>query len=299
MTRVIIDTDPGTDDALALIMALNSSDLDIQALTTVGGNASLAHTTRNALRLLDYLGRADIPVHRGAARPLRGRFGHIYNIHGPGGLTVKIPLPVSAPHSQRATACIIELARSSPGELTLIALGPLTNVAKAIVEEPRLREWVSEIVVMGGAVCTPGNVNRFAEFNIYNDAPAASLVFASGIPITLVGLDVCKRVYVGREDSAWAPGPSTGARLASRIVDKWFALDPARDRYLLYDPLAIAAVVRPDLLTYEQATVTVETEDAEQLGRTSASFGVGSVRVATNVRADEAMHYIGDLLGGH
>ena len=124
MMKVVIDTDPGTDDALALMMALNSPDLEVQGLTTVGGNATLAHTTRNALRVLEYMGRSDIPVFRGASRPLRGSFRYGYYFHGPAGLTTRLPLPRSEPGPLPASEYIARVAESLAGELVVIALGP-------------------------------------------------------------------------------------------------------------------------------------------------------------------------------
>ena len=296
--KVVIDTDPGTDDAIALIMALNSPELDVQGLTTVGGNARLAHTTRNAMSLLEYLGRPEIPVCKGAARPLVGSFSYGYYYHGPGGLSVRLPPTGREPRSPRAQDAIISLAYSFPGDLRVIALGPLTNVARAIAREPILSEWIKEIVVMGGAVEIPGNVSPHAEFNVYNDPAAAAFVFASGVPVTLIGLDVCDQVRVHRNDTAWASGESTGERLAAEILAGWFALHPDLDHYNLCDPLAIVAAVEPDLLSYRAATVTVETEDPERMGKTSAAFGSGPVRVATTVRAGEALKLISALLRG-
>ena len=296
--KVVIDTDPGADDAIALIMALNCPDLDVQGLTTVGGNARLAHTTRNALSLLERLGRPEIPVFRGAARPLAGSFSYGYYYHGPGGLSIRLPLPRREPYPMRASDSIISLARSFPGELTVIALGPLTNLAIAIAREPRLQEWIREIVVMGGAMEVPGNVSSYAEFNVSNDPTAAAFVFASGVPVTLVGLDVCDQVGVCRNDREWASGPSTGERLAAEVLAGWFALHSDLDHFNLCDPLAIVAAVKPDLLSYRDATVTVETEDGERKGKTSATYDRGPVRVATDVRAEEAVKLIGSLLSG-
>ena len=249
-TKVIIDTDPGTDDALAIMMALNAPELDVQGLTTVGGNASLAHTTRNALRLLEYLGRAEISVYRGAARPLDGRFQHAYYHHGPGGLTVRLPPHESTLPPLRASEYIASLAESLAGELVLIALGPLTNVARAMTAEPRVVEWLKEIVVMGGAVHVQGNVTPHAEFNIFNDPHAARLVLSSGTPVTLVALDVCDEVHVTAEEVSRHAGPSRGARLAERILTNWFGAHGEVGRYGLCDPLAIVATVDPDVMTY-------------------------------------------------
>ena len=301
MTKVVIDTDPGTDDAIALIMALNSPALDVQGLTTVGGNATLAHTTRNALRLLEYLGRPDIPVFRGAARPLHGRFHYAYDFHGPGGLTVRLPRPRSEPGPVGAPDYIVSLARSFPGELALIALGPLTNVARAFTREPRLAEWLREIVIMGGAIEVQGNVTPYtpyAEFNVYNDPHAANVVFSSGTPVTLVGLDVCNQVCVTEEDIHWLRGESRGERLAGKVLAGWFASHGGGDRYNLCDPLAMVAAVTADVLTYRRATVTVEVEDDERIGSTAATYDGGHVKVASAVDVPRAKEAIRGLLRG-
>ena len=297
INKVVIDTDPGVDDALALMMAFNSPELDILGLTTVGGNAALAQTTRNTLRLMEFLGKDDVPVSRGAARPIRGKFAHAYYYHGPGGLTVRLPLPNASPVAERARDFLIGHARASPKELIVIALGPLTNIARAIDSEPRLTDWIREIVVMGGAVEVPGNVTTEAEFNIYNDPVAAGLVFGSGAAVTLVGLDVCDRVYVGRDDGDWLSPDLGHEGLGGRLLSNWFASDSKRDRFSLCDPLAIVATIRSDLLTYTRATVTVETADKRFMGKTSAVYGGGNVRVATGVHVDRAREFIRARLG--
>ena len=298
MTRVVIDTDPGTDDALALIMALNSPDLDVMGLTTVGGNARLAHTTRNALRLLEYLDQADIPVCRGASRPLRGRFRYAYDYHGPAGLTVRLPSPESTPEPMRAANYIMTAAAAFQGELVLIALGPLTNVATALTSEPRLAGWLKRIVVMGGAVEVAGNVTPHAEFNISNDPAAANIVFSSGAPVTLVGLDVCNRVSFIRGEVRRNRSASKSARLAGRILGNWFASHGEASSYMLCDPLAVVAAIAPRTLTHRQAKVTVETVDPERIGQTTAVYGTSTVSVTTGVNADESLELIRSLLSG-
>ena len=294
--KAIIDTDPGTDDALALMMALDLPGLDILGLTTVFGNASLAHTTRNTLRLLEYLGRSDVPVYRGANRPLRGRYQYSYDFHGPAGLTVRLPLPKTRPQPSRAPDYIIDMAQTHRREITLIALGPLNNVAQVLTREPRSKAWIKELVVMGGAVEVAGNKTPHAEANIYADPLAAEIVFSSGIPTTLVGLDVCNPVYVSRGDIPWPPGRTRSATLAKRILTNWFARDGNRDRYWLCDPVALIAVLNPELVDFRRATVTVEPPEAERMGKTSAVYGRGNVRVASNIRSSEAKERIKDLL---
>lgn len=295
MSRIIIDTDPGTDDAIALIDALNSPELDVLALTTVTGNASLQDATRNALGLLACLSRTDIPVHVGADTPLVGKFELAENYHGPGGMTTPLPEPESVPSPIPAERYIRDLARDSDGDLTIIALGPLTNVALAIQNEPDVMRQVKEIFVMGGAVEVGGNVTPHAEFNIYDDPRAANVVFDSGIPIALVGLDVCERVAFGLSDSDWRVGTSAGERLAARIMEGWFEIHPEYDRYVLCDPLTVVAAIQPDSLVYRRAKVTVD-EVGEQKGRTRAEYDAGDIRVAVDVDIEPARQLVLDRL---
>jgi inosine-uridine nucleoside N-ribohydrolase len=296
--KVIIDTDPGTDDAIALIMALNSPNLDIVGLTTVGGNASLDQTTRNALRLLEYMNRPEIPVSKGASRPIRGEFDYAYYHHGPGGLTVELPAPSNKPIAIPAPDFIIRESQNHAGNLTLIAIGPLTNVANAITKEPRLNELINEVIVMGGAVEVGGNVTPYAEFNIYDDPDAASIVFSSGIPIRLIGLDVCNETYVTTKDESWLSLESHGGKLASQILANWFDSRDDSAIYHLCDPLAIAAAIQPDLMTYRQASVMVESEDATRKGQTTANYSASGVRIALSVKAPEAKDLMLGLLKG-
>ena len=306
MKTVLIDADPGTDDALAIMMALNSPELDVRAITTVGGNATLADTTRNALRLLEYLGvpiardqrGPGMPVSRGASRPLRGTYFYGYYYHGAAGLGVRLPSPAARPVAVRAPELMVELASECPGQLTVVALGPLTNIARALGLEPKLARWVAEIVVMGGAVEVPGNVTPHAEFNIYNDSLAANIVFGSGIPIRLIGLDVTTQTYFGRDERSWASGGSSTARLSRRVLGNWFRSRPEAGRYALHDPLAVVAAARPGLFAYRRARLDVETEDAAQLGLTVASYGAGPVEVAIAVDVQGAMATVVELLSG-
>lgn len=297
MTKVIIDTDPGTDDVLALMMALNSPDLDVMGLTTVGGNATLAHTTRNALRLLDHLGVQGVPIYRGAARPMEGGFENAYHVHGAAGLGVRLPAPTSKPQGTPAHQFIVEAASAHRGDLVIVALGPLTNIAKALQTEPRLAEWIAETVVMGGAVDVPGNVTPHAEFNIYNDPPAADIVLNSGIATTLVGLDVTMQASLTRADEPWVEGETPTARLARRVLTSRFRSLPDDGEYHLHDPLAVAAAVQPDLLDYRPATVSVR-RDGPERGRTVAAYCEGLIRVAVGVDARAAKDLITHLLAG-
>ena len=294
MATVVIDTDPGTDDAIALIMALNSPELDVRGLTTVGGNARLTHTTANALRLLDRLGRPRIPVAAGASRPLRGTYEYGYGFHGSVGLTIPLRPVDGGPHALRAAEFIIDAGASVGPDLTLIALGPLTNVAHALQRRPELAAQLREIVVMGG-VFEVGNVTPYAEFNIFNDPVAANVVFSSGVPITLFGLDLGRRVVFGKDQSDWAEGETVGEQLAAEIVSEWFNLHPDQPSYDLCDPLTMAGVIEPGLFKYTHAQVTVATS-GPRTGEARAVFGAGPVKMATGVDVDAAHALVLDRL---
>ncbi len=298
MRPVLIDCDPGSDDALAILAALNSPDLDVVGLTTVGGNATIDDTTRNALALLEIAGRAEVPVWRGAKRPLMGAFRFGYDYHGEAGVGIRLQAPTTREQPESAVDAIARAALERPGELTLIALGPLTNVAQALRQEPRLAEEVAEIIVMGGAVEAPGNITEYAEFNIYNDPAAANVVFDSGAEVTLVGLDVTEQVAVSREDEPWIEGDSASASLARRLLAAWFERHPNRGPYGLHDPLAVAAAIDPTLLSCRQGTVGVEVRPGDRLGNTTARYEPGPVRVGLGVDADRALSLITCLIAG-
>ena len=297
MRRVVVDTDPGTDDALALLMALNSPDLLIEGITTVGGNATLAETTNNALRLVDHVARwREVPIAVGADRPARGSFTHAYHVHGVEGLGVHLPATTLKPHRADAVDFIRDRVSTLPGRLTVIALGPLTNVAAALDGRPDIANAISEIVVMGGAVEVPGNVTPYAEFNIYEDPWSANAVFTSGVPVRLVGLDVTHRTFMHRRGGPqWFGGTSKSADLANRILADRFRERADAQEFYLHDPLAVAAAIEPDILTYRRAQVSVVT-DGNERGRTVASYGDGPVNVAVGVDVERAVEVVRTLI---
>ncbi|HXK04261.1 MAG TPA: nucleoside hydrolase, partial [Verrucomicrobiae bacterium] len=197
--RIIIDTDPGTDDALAIFLALKSPELKVEALTPVAGNVPLDLTLPNALRLLEIAGRTDIPVAAGADKPLLRRLVTASYAHGENGLGgVVFPDPKIKPVSESAPELIRRVVRSAPSTINLIALGPLTNLALAFRADPELPKLIPNLTLMGGSL-SGGNVSPSAEFNIYVDPEAASIVFRSGVPITMVGLDVTRKAMVGEK----------------------------------------------------------------------------------------------------
>ena len=188
-TRLVIDCDPGHDDAVAILFA--ARHVELLAVTTVHGNNSLTNTTRNALAILELAG-IDVPVAAGCSEPLVQRSAHIGHIHGKTGLDgADIPAPIRRPIETHAVDLIIELASRHRGELVVALIGPETNFAVALKREPRLKEWVREVTIMGGST-TLGNITPVAEFNIHCDPEAASVVFESGIPIRMVGYNVTR-----------------------------------------------------------------------------------------------------------
>jgi purine nucleosidase len=247
--NVLIDTDCGVDDAIAIMIALASpAEVTVRGITTVSGNVPLPHVVDNVLRLLSFLGRTEIPVFRGASRPLVEPLHHASDVHGKNGLgDVELPAPRMAEQLQRAPAGIARLAHEYPG-LTLLTLGPLTNIAIALNLHPELTELISEIVVMGGAVET-GNVTRFAEFNFHADPESVQSVLDAGIPMSLLTWDTTLKVaHTEAELEALGLKKSASGRLVLEMqqvlfgfVEKW----RGERVTMLPDPLTAAWVVDP------------------------------------------------------
>ncbi len=277
MPRIILDTDPGIDDALALFLALASPELQLEAVTTVHGNVPVDLTTHNALALLEIAGRSDIPVARGCALPLVRVPVDAKYVHGPTGLgTLTLPEPQASVVAQSAADLIIERVLAAPGELTLVAVGPLTNLALALRREPAIAAQVREVVIMGGALRVPGNVTPAAEFNIYADPHAAQVVFKAGWPLRLISLDATNTAVVTREQTRQlARQQSAVSRTIEEMLEFYFEVfDPAYGNHglRLHDPLALAAVFRPDFLQWESAYVDVELTGTLTFGETVAFF---------------------------
>ena len=293
MNRFIIDMDPGTDDALALIIALNSIDIDLIGVTTVGGNARLSHTTGNALSLLTFLGAQDVPVATGASSPLYGSFTYAYHFHGTNGLGLQLPNPSTKTVHTKAVDFLVEAVKDVAAPIKIIALGPLTNIAMAMEAEPHLIDSIEEIVVMGGAVDCQGNITEYAEFNIYNDPWAANIVFNSGVPVTLVGLDVTMRVALTDWDLLFT-SDGKGQRLARQVLGNWSTMHPGTV-YHMHDPLAVLAAIDHSPFSYRTGKVSVVTT-GEERGRTIALWETGPIRVAMDVDAQFALNTISSLL---
>lgn len=261
--RVIIDTDPGVDDALALLLAMRSRELEIEAITPVAGNVPLGLTLPNALRMVEVAGRTDIPVAAGAKAPLLRRLVTAEYAHGENGLGGAIfpepktkPVPVSAPEIIR------QIVRAHPGEVTLLTIGPLTNVAEALQADPELAGMIRGLVMMGGSL-SGGNITPAAEFNVYVDPEAARIVFHSGIPLTMVGLDVTRKTSLREEHvRELESGQNAVSQAAAQIARK--AIEHKREEGFvvgpnMHDSLAVAGFLNPSLLTLENYFIDVET----------------------------------------
>jgi len=280
MKRVIIDTDPGIDDAAALFLALASPELSVQAITTVFGNGPVESSTQNTLRILNAAGRLEIPVYQGAARPLvrEPTPGWASQVHGPDALG-NTDFPLSAgpyPVAGRPAALeIIERVMAAAGEITVLALGRMTNLALAISLEPRLAGSVAEIIVMGGAVAVPGNVSPVASANLYEDPEAASILYNSGAPLVQVGLDVCNQVEITATQllQIERAGTATTQLLAAATpcLQSYYRsqrLLRERDGVRYNDLSAAAYAIDPTLFQAKEYPVTIESHSELARGQT-------------------------------
>lgn len=308
MKRVILDTDPGVDDALAIILAILSPDLAVQAITTVGGNTNVAQCTQNVRKILEIL-RPEVPpiVARGeagslvAAAEVHGRdgLGDLDRFTDSDGITKRYPEPSLYPVSSRHVAdVILSLAAEYPHKIALIPTGPLTNIARAIIQNPEGMRKFKEIIIMGGAFSVPGNITAVAEFNIYADPHSADVVVNSGLPITFVGLDVTHRVWLGKSRLEEEIKP-LNTRLSRFICDiSGIYMDFHKEHYgipgcHIHDLLAVSVAIDPSLVETEEAYVQVETKGKITSGMTVADLrptklrdGRSNVRICIDVDTD-------------
>jgi len=313
MRRIILDTDPGIDDALALFLALASPEVQLEAVTTVSGNVNVQHTTRNALALLELAQRTDIPVARGSSRPIAREAIYAAFVHGENGLGgLELPVPQTQPVAAHAVDVIIEKIMAAPGEISLVPIGPLTNIALAVRREPRIAQYVREVVIMGGALRVPGNTTPVSEFNIFADPHAAHIVLHAGWPIRLVALDVTMQTEMQHEqfaELAQNGHPVTNA--IQQMMNFYFdVFAPAYGvaAFHMHDPLCLAAAFQPDLLTWEPAYVDVEIHSPLTMGATVAYFKrldsrdapiIPNVQAAVGVNAERFRHLFLSLIGQH
>ncbi|MDK3255073.1 nucleoside hydrolase [Blastococcus capsensis] len=299
---LVIDTDPGIDDALAILLALASPEVELRLVTTVHGNVELAQVTENALRVLHLAGRADVPVAAGArsslVHPQPERAGHVHGETGLGG--VELPPSPAVAGPRPAVAALAELLLASPTPVTVAAIGPLTNLALLLAVHPEAAERIGRLVVMGGSAGRGGNVTAAAEFNIWSDPEAAAAVFGSTIPTVMVGLDVTLPTVLPEEGIARFAAAGPIGRTAAAILQQY--VDHARDAYgtagvVVHDALALTEAIAPGTLGAVRRDVVVDTTLGAGRGQTlvdrrAVSSSAAAVEVAETVDGEAAVEFL-------
>ena len=272
--KIIFDTDPGTDDALALMLALNSPELDVRAITVVPGNVTAEMGLENALRMVSLANRCDIPIAAGAHHPLFQKLITAEFWHGKNGLAnVELPVSKCKVDPRFGPDLIIQLIHESPHEITLVPVGPLTNIALAVEKDPSIVPLVKEVILMGGSI-SGGNVNAAAEANIYNDPEAAQVVFQAGWPVTMVGLEIGNKAlftkkYLDQLRQAHGPVNDFIASVLKFLIDLSAQFDSPGTP--MYDPSAVAMAIDPTLVKTQIMHVDVETRGEFTRGETVAN----------------------------
>lgn len=266
--RVILDCDPGVDDAVAIFLAVASpEEIEIVGVTTVAGNCELPVVDRNARRLLAYVGATGVPVATGCHRPIMTLERRTTHVHGVDGLAgVELPEADAAGEGSHAVDFIIDSVMSAPGEITLCPIGPMTNIALALIKEPRLAGNVREIVYMGGAAFVPGNITPVASFNFYSDPHAAQIVLSSGVELTMFGLDVTRQAKITSDVCARIHAAGKVGATAVAMMTAYAAADPS-----LHDPCVIAHLIDPTLFDGVDALVSVECASQLTMGQSVAA----------------------------
>lgn len=296
---LILDVDTGIDDALALALAFRSPEAHVVAVTTLAGNVGVEQTTANTLSVLDWIGAPNVAVHRGASRALvrpHRDASYFHDVDGLGG--ARLPPSSRVLGADRGPAAMVRLANARPGELTLVCVGPLTNLAIALNVEPRLPELLRRVVVMGGAYEVPGNVTPEAEFNVFADPEAAAQVVAASFPrLSLLGLDVTQKTRLAR--AGWeAADRQRGLDPASTLLVSLYRqafVERGLDHVFLHDPLAVAVALDPTLVEVDAAEVSVGTDNADR-GRTRVT-GRGRAEVARSVDVNRFVNRFAAALG--
>jgi len=304
MTRpLIIDCDPGVDDAVMLMMALASEAFDVRAITTVAGNVPLALTSRNARMMCQLMGRGDVPVYAGCPRPILRVPVTAEDFHGESGIAGLDPFEPDAPlaDGHAVTFLVDTLKAAKRHEYTLVVTGPMTNIAAALVLDPSIADGISRIVLMGGADTEGGNITPFAEFNIFADPHAAAIVFASGIRATVLSLDVTHTVRAELPRiAALRAVPTERAAIMVKLLEAGNELEgrwKEGRKSPMHDPSTIAFLLAPDLFDVKSTHVSVVTEEGEQFGRTCLAPEPGGPHDwVTAADADAFFNLINDLM---
>jgi purine nucleosidase len=303
--HIIIDTDPGQDDAIAILVALGSSEIALDAITTVAGNVPQPLVTDNALSLLALAGREDIGVYRGCERPLLRPLYTAEYVHGPTGVDgADLPTPTARVRPEHGVDHIIDTCLAgSDNSVTLCPLGPLTNIGMAIAKEPAIIPKISEILWMGGAFDEPGNTTDLAEFNAFVDPHAAHIVFTSGVPLTIFPLDVTHKALMfprhvealGDHDTAVANAAAGMIRYYEQYDIEKYELEGAP----MHDPCVIAYLVDPTIFSGSKHHVVIDTTHDETIGNTEVDDAAGApnATVMTGVDAERFFALVVDRIG--
>lgn len=297
---IILDCDPGIDDALAIAFAAGSPAIELAGLTTVAGNVEVAKTTANALAVASFVGLGAVPVTAGCAAPLLRPALHGGDVHGESGLGgAVLPVPARQPEAGHAIDYILATTAAAPGEITLVATGPLTNIGLALRREPRLATWVKDFVIMGGSF-TRGNVTPAAEFNIWADPEAAAIVFEAGWPsgVRMIGLDVTLRARATSavQERMRSLG-ALGSTLLLPALAQYQDSDDTTGEPPVHDVCAVVSLADPGVFEYAPARVRVETAGTLTSGMTVTDFSKDpspNARVATAVHADRFWQTVED-----
>lgn len=277
-TQIIIDTDPGQDDAVAILLALASPELEVLGITTVAGNVPLALTHVNARKVCELAGRQDIRVFSGCDKPLQRALVTAENVHGKTGLDgIELPEPNMPLQAQHSVDFIIETLRNAPEKtITICSLGPMTNTAQALLKAPDIASRIAKIVLMGGGFFEGGNITPSAEFNMFVDPEAAKVVFGAGIPLTVIPLDVTHKALTSK---AWVEGLRAMNTLVGTAVASWTDFFERYDMEKygaagapLHDPCVIAYMLKPELFTGRYINVEIETDSPLTVGATVADW---------------------------
>lgn len=279
MIKIILDCDPGHDDAIAMILATRADNIDLIGVTTVAGNSELRYTTNNALRVLNYTDVHDIPVYAGCEKPMMRDLYRLTGaiIHGEDGLGgPSIPQPTQKVEEKHAVDYLVDTLMEAEEKITIVAVGPLTNVAMALVKQPKIKEKIESIVIMGGAIIDPGNITSAAEFNIYVDPEAAKIVFNSGVKIYLNTLDISMKAVVKEDDIKELAGSDNKVEkivgelltfFAGTHVDHFgFFACP------IHDALCVGQLIDPTLIKHKKVFCDVSLHDELTLGETVADL---------------------------
>ena len=293
-TPIILDCDPGHDDAIAILLALASPEIELVGVTTVSGNQTLDKTTANALRVLEFAGRGDIPVYAGAERPFIRARDVAAHVHGESGLDgPDLPPPSGSAHDRHAVDFIADELRARNGKLTLVPIGPLTNIGLLLALHPDATP--ERIVLMGGSI-GEGNRTPAAEFNIWADPEAAQRVFAAGLDTTMVGLDVTHRALIKDAHTERLRSSGRVGSMVAQLMDFYARFHRSRypdlDGSPMHDPVCVAHLIRPGLLTVRDAFIEVDCSSGPSWGRTNVDwrgrehFGAPNAKVGVDIDGD-------------